>query len=440
MTQKRPINADAPAAVPNAEEKAEATTAPEAAPAPAAHRRGISAVPLAIAGLALLASVFLVVAIVAGGGSDSGSSQGGGPVAGRGSEDESEGSSAGYAGNNTTRIGGDDPATLAAAVALTVFPSRTPAQRPASVALVGEESWQNVVAAAVMMAPPIRAPLLIAAASGLPEPTARAVTAMNPTGNKLKPAGNRSREGPQAYVFGPIATPTLRSARTGETTGAVQAAEIEAIRNGVFRGPPKHVIVASETEPAFAAPAAAWAARSGDTVLYAHRNKLPAPTRDLLERFPNVPVYVLGPPSVISTAVLDEISKLVKRVKRVGGPTPAENAIALARYSDGSFGWNVNDPGHGFVIARSSEPLSAALAAPLSASGTWGPMLLTESADKLPKSVREYLLDVKPGYTTDPTRAFYNHVWVIGETEAIDVNQQAEIDQLAELAKVKGEG
>ena len=84
---------------------------------------------------------------------------------------------------------------------------------------------------------------------------------------------------------------------------------------------------------------------------------------------------------------------------------------------------------------RSTQPL----AAPLSASGTWGPLLLTDDADTLPKALREYLLDLKPGYTTDPTRAFYNHVWVIGDQEAIDVNQQAEIDQLAELARIGGE-
>jgi hypothetical protein len=29
-------------------------------------------------------------------------------------------------------------------------------------------------------------------------------------------------------------------------------------------------------------------------------------------------------------------------------------------------------------------------------------------------------------------------VWVIGDQEAIDVNQQAEIDNLAELAKIGG--
>jgi hypothetical protein len=152
-----------------------------------------------------------------------------------------------------------------------------------------------------------------------------------------------------------------------------------------------------------------------------------------------VPVYVLGPSSAISSDVVREVAKAVKKVRRVSGEEPVENAIALARYSGGDFGWNINDPGHGFVIARSDSPLDAAASAPLSASGTWGPLLLTDDADTLPKALREYLLDVKPGYTTDPTRAFYNHVWVIGDQEAIDVNQQAEIDQLAELAKIGGE-
>ena len=126
-------------------------------------------------------------------------------------------------------------------------------------------------------------------------------------------------------------------------------------------------------------------------------------------------------------------------VRRVSGEDPVANAIALARYDDGDFGWNVNDPGHGFVIARSDSPLGAAVAAPLSASGTWGPLLLTDSADTLPAALRDYMLDVKPGYTTDPTRAFYNHVWVVGDEEAISVSQQAEIDELAELIKAGGE-
>jgi hypothetical protein len=53
--------------------------------------------------------------------------------------------------------------------------------------------------------------------------------------------------------------------------------------------------------------------------------------------------------------------------------------------------------------------------------------------------LRGYLLDVKPGYEEDPTRALYNHVWVIGDQEAITLGQQASIDQLVELTRIGGD-
>ena len=86
-----------------------------------------------------------------------------------------------------------------------------------------------------------------------------------------------------------------------------------------------------------------------------------------------------------------EVGKIATTVKRVSGEDPVANAIALARYADGDFGWNVNDPGHGFVLARSDSPLDAAAAAPLSASGTWGPLLLTDDADTLPTAAAQLL-------------------------------------------------
>ena len=147
-------------------------------------------------------------------------------------------------------------------------------------------------------------------------------------------------------------------------------------------------------------------------------------------------MYVLGPSSVVSSDVVRQIDRVGGRVRRVSGEDPVSNAIAFAGYVDGSFGWNINDPGHGFVVARDDRPLDAAAAAPLSASGSWGPLLLTDSADTLPGALRGYLLNVKPGYQTDPTRALYNHVWVIGDQGAIDVSQQADIDDLAALAKI----
>ena len=176
-------------------------------------------------------------------------------------------------------------------------------------------------------------------------------------------------------------------------------------------------------------PAAAWAARSGDPVLFADRNKLPAATAAALKRAPQDaglrPRPDLG--DLPCRGAKD-------RQDRQPGPPrlrsgPGDERDRPRPLWEGSFGWNVNEPGHGFVVARSDSPLDAAAAAPLSASGTWGPLLLTDNAARLPSALRGYLLDVKPGYTTDPTRAFYNHVWVIGDEGAIDVNQQAEIRQ-----------
>jgi hypothetical protein len=318
-------------------------------------------------------------------------------------------------------------------VALAVFPSTTVAQRPTAVTIVDEDEWQGAIAAAVLMAAPLRAPLLTASGDDLPDATSQALEA-------LDPQGSDDTKGAQAFAIGDAPAPEgLKATRAKGPDPAALAAAIAALRDKLFDGPPDAIVLAPEEEPGFAMPAAAWAARSGDPVLFSGAKKLPTATLMALKRHPKVPVYVLGPSSAISSDAVREAAKIAKKVRRVSGEDPVENAIALARYGSGDFGWNVNDPGHGFVVARSDAPLDAAISAPLSASGTWGPLLLTDDADTLPKALREYMLDVKPGYTTDPTRAFYNHVWVIGDQEAIDVNQQAEIDQLAELAQIGGE-
>jgi hypothetical protein len=409
------------------------------------RRKPIPAALKAIAGLVVVAVVFLVAAVLGGGGSNRGSSEPASTPAPTPSGESAEqvdtpaAEAAGelgypsFATNNTTRVGGSDPASTAAAVALAVFPSTIPAQRPAAVTLVDQADWQGAIAASVLMSAPVKAPLLVSASGDLPDPTSQALEALDPRGSDATGKA-------QAFSIGDAAAPGgLRTTEVKPGEPAAVAASVAELRDRLFGSPPRHIVLAPEGNPAFAMPAAAWAARSGDPVLFSGAEKLPAATVAALRRHTQVPVYLLGPSSEISSDVFREVAKIDKRVRRVSGEDPVENAIALARYADGGFGWNVNDPGHGFVVARSDSPLDAALAAPLSASGTWGPLLLTDAADTLPKALREYLLDVKPGYTTDPTRAFYNHVWVIGDQEAIDVNQQAEIDQLAELAKIGGE-
>jgi hypothetical protein len=354
-----------------------------------------------------------------------------------------------FATSNTTRVGSVEPASNAAGIALATYPSTTPAQRPAAVTIVACEDWQGAIAASVLMAVPLGAPrgvrdgllkgtptgapLLISEAGGIPQPTARALYALNPT-------GNGRTHGVQAFVIGDAAAPAALNARYVRGAGPAEiAAAVATLRDELFKAPPAHIVIASESQPGFAMPAAAWAARSGDPVLFSGAGKLPAATASVLRRHPRTPVFVLGPGRAISAAVIGQIRRIDPLVRRVAGGNPVSNAIALARYGDGSFGWNVNDPGHGFVVVRSDAPLDAAAASALSASGAWGPLLLTDSAVTLPTALRAYLLSVKPGYTTDPTRAFYNHVWLIGNQIALDMREQAEIDQLAELAKIGGE-
>ena len=403
------------------------------------RQRTNAGAPRALIALVVLALVFIVAAIVWGGGGEDGSeapAPAPTPTTSESRPGDSPAQSAeslgypSFATNNTTRIGGSDPAANAAGAALAAFPSTTESQRPAAVTVVGEEDWAGAIAAAVLMAEPVRAPILFSGTDEVPGVTEEALDALDPQGSAA------TGEAP-LFAVGRVAYPG-QAAPIDSGDPATTAAQIATLRDRLIGKPPRHIVVASSSHPDFAIPAAAWAARSGDPVLYSEPGKLPAATAATLKKHPRVPVYVLGPSSAISSDVVREIGRIAKQVKRVSGEDPVANALALARYRDGSFGWNVNDPGHGFVLARDDSPADAAAAAPLSASGTWGPLLLTDDAAALPTDLRNYLLDVKPGYTTDPTRAFYNHVWVIGDQDAISVEQQAEVNELAELAKIGG--
>jgi hypothetical protein len=337
-----------------------------------------------------------------------------------------------FATKNTTRVAGPDPAADAAGVALAVFPSTGGVKRPAAVSLVEEDDWPAGLAAASLVAQPIRAPILVTGSDEIPDVTADALGA-------LAPIGSAKTDGKQIFTIGSASDPRgLVTQPVSGSNPAKVAAEVDRLRQRLTGTRPRHIVLASSEQPAFAMPAAAWAARSGDPVLFLKRRAAPKPTLDALRRHKGVPVYVLGPPSVISDKTLQAVRKAAPRAKRIDSEQdPVENAIAFARYSSGSFGWNINDPGHGFVIASASRPLDAAAAAPLSGSGGWGPLLITEDAAHLTDALRGYLLDVKPGYVGDPTRAVYNHVWVIGDQEAISVGFQSQVDDLVEVVQIR---
>ena len=194
-------------------------------------------------------------------------------------------------------------------------------------------------------------------------------------------------------------------------------------------------MVASADRPDFAMPAAGWAAKSGDPVLWTGRDKLPPETKAAIQAHRKAKIYVLGPEEVVSEAVVEELRKLGD-VKRISGPDPVTNAIAFSRFKDGDFGWGVVDPGHGFVFANTARTLDAAAAAPLSSSGKFGPLLLLTEAQALPQALQDYLLDVQPGYDKDPVRGVYNHGWLMGDEAAISADVQSRIDTLLEIQPV----
>ncbi len=335
-----------------------------------------------------------------------------------------------FATRNTTRVAGADPVADAAAVALATNPSTGGLEGPAAVSMVDVADWPGGIAAASLAAEPVSAPLLYSEGGDLPDLTRSALAA-------LAPKGSADTKDDQIFVIGDGAEPDgLSTAAAGGQNPAEVAAEVAKLREKLTGKPPESIVVTSSDEAAFAMPAAAWAARSGDPVLFAQRDSVPKPTLELIEANRKVPVYVLGPDSAISPKAVDQLNEAGGEVTRIAAKDPVENAVEFARFTDGTFGWNINDPGHGFVLLNTNRPADAGAAAALSASGKWGPALLTDDSGELPGALRGYLLDLKPGYQDDPTRALYNHVWVIGDQATISIPFQAQVDELAELVKV----
>ncbi len=332
---------------------------------------------------------------------------------------------------NTTRIPGTDPIAIAAAVARAVFPD--PTRRPDAITLVDTSDWRVAVAAAALTASPFNAPVLFTNGTEIPGATASAINALSPKGAAA--AGNA-----QMIRVGRVAKPPgyETSDLTGDNAFGLTRAIATLIRSAK-PGKTARVVIASADDPAFAAPAANYAAKSGDPVLFVTKDTVPPETRAALAALGGLSrarLYILGPSSVISPKVRKQLSRL-GRVKRFGGAEPVANALAAARYKDGAFGWGIVDPGHGLVFARAGRPLDAVASSPLSASGQFGPLVLLDDPAALPQSVNQYLLDIQPGYNTDPTTGVYNHGWIIGSTSAISVAAQARIDALLEIVPVR---
>ncbi len=337
---------------------------------------------------------------------------------------------------NTTRLGGSDPTIDAAAVAVAEYPGLTAATRPRAVVLVNSDDWPAALAASVLAGAPLRAPLLYSEGSALPVASSSALRTMEPTG--IGALGGTLRGPPDAArVIGIGGTPTPPGEATlwigrKDPAPAAVAVAIERLVS-VLRGhrPRRVIVTADDGAPALTMPAAGLSAQTGAPILYVDRLGIPAITRAELARLGRgVSIYVVGPSSVVGERVRTELQRF-GAVTRIAGSTPASNAIAVARFTDGSFGWGVLEPGHGLVFANAARPLDGPAAAPLSASGDYGPLLLLESPGQLGSALGGYLSDLQPGSPpSGPVHGVYNHGWLIGDESAISAITQARLDAL----------
>jgi hypothetical protein len=331
---------------------------------------------------------------------------------------------------NTTRVPGANGPRTAAQIARIVFPGGGAGQRPTAIAFADAGDWRGALAGAVLMAPPLRAPLLYTTGGEIPDATAAAVAA-------LRPAGAPRANGAQAIRLGAAGAPAgLRTTALAGSDPFTLAKSIDDYRARVAGRFGGSVVVVSADEPAYAMPAAGWAAKSGDPVLFASRDRLPAPTREAIRAHGRPRIYLLGPPSVISARVEEQLSAL-GTVTRIAGRDAPATAVEFARFSDGPFGWGVTDPGHGLVFTSPARPADGGPAGALSASGSYGPQLVTSPSGALPAVVREYLRDIRPGYSSDPVRGVYNRAWIVGGTDVVPEATQAEIDGLLEITRVR---
>ncbi|HTQ68493.1 MAG TPA: hypothetical protein VMI13_07350 [Solirubrobacteraceae bacterium] len=347
---------------------------------------------------------------------------------------------------NTSRIGGSDAASDAAAVARAVYPGLTRASRPEAVVLVDEGSFQTALAASVLASLPLNAPLLFSSGGSMPGVSSEAIESLHPLGAGSLGGAQVVRVGSSASVPGGLHTLTLPPRAPAAAAAAVEQLLARATRSR----PHQVIVVPTGASPALLMPVAGLAAQSGAPILFATAAGVPKATAGVLEHLDHPAIYVIGD-GQLHHATMDELRHFghvtpINGTTQLGGEdrTPTGNSIAIARFTDGSFGWGIKEPGHGLVFANAARPPDGPAAALLSASSQYGPLLVLESAERVGAAMGTYLADIQPAYTSapayQPVHGVYNRGWLIGDEDMISSVTQAEIDSLLAISPSKQSG
>jgi hypothetical protein len=372
-----------------------------------------------------------------------------------------------YGTKSTQRLYGKNPFEEAVSVTQHVWTSALPENAPNENNNVPDRPWGltlltpddplTAITALPLLHFPDDAPVLYVTKNGIPKVTANEI-------KRLGDTGISRYHNVDAFLVGAAANPAVERQlkAMGLNYATVTAPNVPALANTVDQlygkienpdtGVPnmdngaENVMVGSMQSYRYMLPATHWVGHMASGLVWVNANSIPQATIDVLERRNGqARIYLFGGPQQISGSVAKQLSRYgtVMRVSNddivdFNAPpkeTPVDTAIAFAKMWDtgGEVGWNIEGPGHGFTIVNEDDWQGAVASVPLSHLGFHSPLLITDSAGKLPSQLDDYFKSVAPTYLTSPDDGPYNMTYVVGSWKQVTWPVQARIDFVSEM-------
>lgn len=341
---------------------------------------------------------------------------------------------------NVTRLGTEDPIDLSILVSQTIWPSTHEQNQPGTVILVPNDNWQIALASTNLIHHPNDGPVFFIKSNSIPDSVLNEI-------NRLQPKGNS--EGVEIMIMGEVSENVLtqlndfKVQHLEETEPAAFARDIDRTYSNLTNDVPNQVIIGSmeEEDKLYTMIAANWIAHMAEPLLYVSSDNIPEATIEALEeRNDEVQMYLLGPNTVISDEVANQLEEFGSIV-RINGDTPTQTAIEFAKFKDKetNFGWGITGPGHGISFISTETQDLAIIAAPFSHLGKHAPLLWLENGE-LTNELYEYLALLKPTFEIEPTEGPYNHAFIMGSVNNISFQVQGIIDEKLEIVAAGGKG
>ena len=376
----------------------------------------------------------------------------------------------------TTRFWGNDPYSVAVSLTQHMWPAAFPADdppnavtdRPWGVVLVGTEDKLQAISAIPLIHFPMNAPILYADPDGIPQITMDEIKRLGPVGIARTTNVKGVDKPLEIILVGDVATDAVRKQldSAGLNHTSITGEDLYELTNNIDRfygqvqygdlGVPvmgngaANVFVANVNAWEFMLPITHWASHVPSAELWVDDNGIPEGTRKALERRNgDARIYVMGGADQISTETVKELSQYGKVIRITANNvithnapienTPMNVSLQFSEMWDGSgqVGWNILSSGHGFTIGNIDDWTGIVASAPLSHMGFHAPLILTDSADKMPDAVTNYLKKTSAKFTNTPAEGPYNMIYIIGNFDRISWKQQNTAEALTNISPIR---